>query len=140
MVSSFNPLAGKSFGKEIEATANDWAAEFQSPCGEVVWQRLRGYSHVSTITNVSIPLRGSRLAKFAMTPSTACLLCFNPLAGKSFGKAPVVVALNPQFRGNVSIPLRGSRLAKFFACYLTTLGLWCFNPLAGKSFGKGEFA
>ena len=109
---------------------------FQSPCGEVVWESL-----------VSLGIGG-------------CLLCFNPLAGKSFGK--VCLHWNPVLRlegfnplagksfgkGNnlcdtkhrfcVSIPLRGSRLGKFppQQCWLVNVKRSGFNPLAGKSFGK----
>ena len=36
----FNPLAGKSFGKEKEnGKGRSGPPKFQSPCGEVVWER-----------------------------------------------------------------------------------------------------
>ncbi len=39
---SFNPLAGKSFGKgKKEPPSSDIFFKFQSPCGEVVWERQK---------------------------------------------------------------------------------------------------
>ena len=87
--------------------------------------------------NVSIPLRGSSLAKLkeSVLNGRREIKCFNPLAGKSFGKVESVIDSAPKEVEIVSIPLRGSRLAKFqmeVVCYEVKR----FNPLAGKSFGK----
>ncbi len=88
---------------------------FQSPCGEVVWESQKLEIDLIRETNVSIPLRGSRL-------------------GKAY---PEVVDYIDN--GDVSIPLRGSRLGKSsVVLHEGATKEEGFNPLAGKSFGKGD--
>ena len=132
---SFNPLAGKSFGKVEDGRKpalkkvsiplrgsclgktrdgrKGWwtTSVFQSPCGEVVWESEDLSMKTNGQPKVSIPLRGSRLGKTRSTftpPSEQ--ECFNPLAGKSFGKG--TIASDVLIGEGVSIPLRGSRLGK----------------------------
>ena len=62
--------------------------------------------------NVSIPLRGSRLGKVLTAHQLKVLPnCFNPLAGKLFGKGSYCNGTG-SVPVDVSIPLRGSCLGK----------------------------
>ena len=82
------------------------------------------------------PLAGKSFGKdtFLIRRNLWMIICFNPLAGKSFGKGRYFGAFMLHF---VSIPLRGSRLAK--SCVRFDLGRRWFRvsiPLRGSRLAK----